>query len=440
VTKPHVPLEKGKPDVDLRGKCALADVVPCTVQPQQVCVPQLALGDLSVPPATLVTLCRDHLSAEMLSRANHAFDDLVTKGATAAPEGREPSPFSDGVWLRYAHWRDLIDPELCLIPDMSGARWPGWRWQPADVKVDSMGNATWLSWVNHLDGIEHAALLAVLAELLQAALPAAEQASGHRLRGRTLQVVVRAYEQTVQDTEDGSPLTRISDWHTDGSDADSIVATAACYLDVDAGVCGGDLEFQIGSDLFRDDPDSPGSRLALATGTVVAFDNTCLRHMVHPIHGNGRRRTVAFHIVDPENPCEPHATLLRRQLQVQRRAEGIDVLCATLGNVLPIDVIELIWDFVGQEGATIARLVERRDRERRRRLAIRLDDSPLESTGSSPYTDDDDEDVRRMATGFFTPDMFRLERQPDVDDLTAATDEIKAVLETCAVRRQREPE
>lgn len=408
---------------------------------ERLWVPEGALSDLTLPTTALTTAWPNHLPPALLARANWAFDQLVADGSaanamttpTTAVRGglrssAEPSVFSDAVWLRHPYWRDLIDPELCLHPLDSG----GWRWQPAEVAVDWSGRVHWESWVNHLDPVAHRELLTALAALLEHALPAAERAAGHRLRDRRLQVVVRAYEQTVEAPVEGTPsytattaaaavnddsaasaatadptltptLTRISDWHTDGSPSDDILVTVVCYLDVSPTVGGGELEFQVATDLFTDDPDTLGGRVTPCSGEVVGFHNAALRHMVHPIHGVGRRRTVTFHVVHPEGSgCIPLCTALPRQLRVQRRAETLAALQDALGDTLPRELIEYIWDgFLGEQGAALATLTARRDTERHRRLfrgrhprtATGFSDFG-ESTGTSTtgFTDEDDFD------------------------------------------------
>ncbi|KAL1496692.1 hypothetical protein AB1Y20_014286 [Prymnesium parvum] len=120
-------------------------------------------------------------------------------------------------------WTDLIDPDLCLLDGEPA------RWLPAAVDVDAAGAATWASWVNHLHPRRHAALLHLLARLLTLALPSLEAAAALRLAPSRLRLVLGAYAHTPP--RHGGAYTP-SGWHTDGTRAERVLATACCYLEV----------------------------------------------------------------------------------------------------------------------------------------------------------------------------------------------------------------
>lgn len=323
---------------------------------------------------TLVHVAHEAIARAQLERANAAIDKLIACGGNAPPA--ETDVFSDSVWLREPYWKDLIDPELCLFETVrSGQPTSAFRWQPADAEVSDDYRVFWRSWVNHLDSTYHSSVLNVLAELLGTALPAAEAAVGRSFRNRMLQVVVRAYEQVIEGADSAIPsLVRISDWHVDGTPEDNILVTAACYLGTE-GIMGGEVEFQRRWDLFTDDPGPTGlskidNRVAPKTGSIVAFNNEALRHKVHNISGPGRRRLVAFHIVDPDvSPRSPRACEIPRQLAWQRRRDGLEALFQALGNILPLGLLEYIWDNFISDGATPASLIATRNLERSWRLS-----------------------------------------------------------------------
>lgn len=199
---------------------------------------------------------------------------------------------------------------------LSGEGGSPFQWRAADVDVDAVGRVRWASWVNHLDDMLHAPLLRLLEGLLEAALPDLECTSGHRLRARRLQVVVRAYEQAVEDAD--APTYRVADWHIDGTPAERIIATAVSYLHVSPSLQGGSLNFSSVQDVFIDDLQD-SCRVEPRTGTLVVFNNYLLRHRVDGIWGQGRRRMVAFHLVDPQHVQEPRASVVPRDLKCQNK-------------------------------------------------------------------------------------------------------------------------
>jgi hypothetical protein len=325
-------------------------------------------------------------------------------------------------------WSDIIDPELCLTRSEG-------EWQTADVEVAAEGQTVrWLSWVNHLEGDEHAGVLASLAELFQLALPKLDElASVHRggaptspLSGtRRLQLVVGAFEHALEPpppttesgggTLDGSPqLYKISDWHVDGSDAERIVATATCYIDVGDGLEGGAIEYQHRRELWLDDPTKGTHKVLPSSRMLVAFDNASLRHRVLTVRGTGRRLLVVFHLVDPQNPTAPRASELPRQLKSQRIREASRAFAEALsartdlkavGIQLPPELIEHICAIAAKlEGAlTHEELLERRDEQRRRRLVPKRGlrratgtytfyDDPAYAMGTGVSPDDDTDD------------------------------------------------
>jgi hypothetical protein len=182
-------------------------------------------------------------------------------------------------------------------------------------------------------------------------------------------VVVRAYQQVLV-PDNGGRLFGIADWHTDGLPTEQVVATAACYLDIAAESSGGEVEFQTRGSLFSDDPDHANHTVQPATGSLVVFNNGLLRHKVNPIAGSGRRRMVAFHIINPESPQVPAATSLPRQLKWQRRHEAVLAMEEVIGSVLPTELLIEIWIIAeaSEDGASVNELVVVRDAERDRRL------------------------------------------------------------------------
>ena len=227
---------------------------------------------------------------------------------------------------RDRHWTDLVDPDLCLTDGTGG------HWRCADAEVDDAGGVRWASAVNHLDSERHGVLLSGLASLLGIALPHLESVSGLRLRGRNLQLVVGAFEHALAPDADGAPsFYKVSDWHTDGAPAESIVATATFYVEVSETLSGGAVEYARQAEVWVDDPEAT-LVVQPASGTLVAFNNALLLHRVQTVSGHGRRRLVAFHLRDPDAPPQPPATaealcddvaeLERRRDESRRRRLG----------------------------------------------------------------------------------------------------------------------
>jgi len=238
--------------------------------------------------------------------------------------------FAASVNCRDKYWRDLIDPELCLLHDATSAttsaaehhdvadsptHYPQLR--AFDVDVDAEGQVTWASWVHHLDDVTDRDLKNHLADLCSIALPLCESACGLCLRGlpesppRRLQVVVRSYEQILEDSEqatanleggaadqesEGVPYEsgsilggyKISDWHVDGCPDERIVATAVCYLDVADSLVGGNLvlaqdksrrqhNIDNAADAYLDLGMSTGMSTGTSTGTTTGSlqDDDC---------------------------------------------------------------------------------------------------------------------------------------------------------------------
>ena len=225
---------------------------------------------------------------------------------------------------RDRHWTDLVDPDLCLTDGKGG------HWRCADAEVDDAGGVRWASAVNHLDTERHGTLLAGLASLLGIALPHLESVSGLRLRGRNLQLVVGAFEHSLAPDADGAPsFYKVSDWHTDGAPAESIVATATFYVEVSETLSGGAVEYARQAEVWVDDPEAT-LVVQPASGTLVAFNNALLLHRVQTVSGHGRRRLIAFHLRDPDAPPQPPASaealdvaeLERRRDESRRRRLG----------------------------------------------------------------------------------------------------------------------
>lgn len=286
---------------------------------------------------------------------------------------------------RSTHWTDIIDPELCLCPQAPTEQ-PPLRvrprtrtydddpepsrgcWQPADVEVDGQGKVRWRSWVNHLCSDADAALLTNLASLLELALPELESAAGRTLRGKRLQVVLGAFEHQLRP---GDKPTRISDWHVDGTPAERIVATATSYLEVSTTLTGGAVVFASQHEMSNEDPQETLEE-APATGSMLVFDNTKLRHRVQRVQGHGRRLLVALHLVDPEQPLEPRAEVLPRLLASQAKHESLRELAYAMRRRfpdyhIPPGVYDLIWSFVGF-GSGAENILEHRDASRIQRL------------------------------------------------------------------------
>ncbi len=326
---------------------------------------------------TSVLTCPDAVCARL--------DALLCPGICAAQLAPGPRQLLTAAATRQRDdvWTDFIDPSLCMAPpqqpskpsDVSPGGSPR-HWQTADIEVDAAGKAAWRSWVNHLDDTKHAELLAALAELFEHAVPGLEHACGLCLRGRCLQVVLRAYEQRLQGADKtGAEKVarnlpyRISEWHADGCSEERIVATATCYLVVDDDLDGGHLELQC-----RDERTLHGASdvytVRPRTGSIVCFNNERLCHAVTPIEGSGRRRLVAFHLVDPSFDIAqtPRARDLPRVLwdhRLDAYMEGLFYLRAK--GVMPMHLLLRVVEFCN-DGTRAADIVALRDAQRTARL------------------------------------------------------------------------
>jgi len=327
-----------------------------------------------------LAFCEDVIPSSLLVCANEALDIFAAQHEIAKPGSEASILFAPNVQQRDSIWRDLIDPELCLASRPKVAKSSSssllvplqdtdsdvsddaeFDWQSADVDVDEHGQVRWLSWINHIDGTQHGAVLSVLAELVRLSLPQLELVSGHRLRSRHIQVVMRAYEQVM----DGQgPLYKIAEWHTDGYPREHIIATSVCYLRVDPTLHGGAVDFASGADTWEDDPDALKTVLP-QQGAVLAFNNAMLRHRVGALGGAGHRRMVALHLVDPDFCQIPRAMDLPRQLRSQGRLEMLFTLAAlSLPNRCKVLIVHFCVD-----GSLARDLVHRRDLERQHKSA-----------------------------------------------------------------------
>ena len=307
------------------------------------------------PTASFVVERANAIPAALIESINHGLDQLCgppqegklhelsidTKPVFARPGTRDMdtyanmvrhSPQKDALFAanvncRDNYWRDLIDPELCLLhhaistaPSTTAELLDHYddgdspRHHPQlrafDVDVDAEGRVAWASWVHHLDDVTDRHLKHHLADLLSVALPSCERACGLCLRGlpesnpRRLQVVIRSYEQVLessqpttapsdpeadQEPEEGAQYDsgsapggyKISNWHVDGCPDERIVATAVCYLDVTDSLIGGNLVLAQdkcqrqgntdynAADAYRDLGMSTGMSTGTSTGTTT---------------------------------------------------------------------------------------------------------------------------------------------------------------------------
>ena len=72
-------------------------------------------------------------------------------------------------------------------------------------------------------------LLGLLEEGLEHLIPGFEDITGHCLRGRGIQVIVRSYEQVINK---GDTPYRISPWHREGFEYEKIAAAGVMYTEV----------------------------------------------------------------------------------------------------------------------------------------------------------------------------------------------------------------
>eukprot|EP00927_Polykrikos_kofoidii_P016701 TRINITY_DN17568_c0_g3_i1.p1 TRINITY_DN17568_c0_g3~~TRINITY_DN17568_c0_g3_i1.p1 ORF type:complete len:534 (+),score=68.89 TRINITY_DN17568_c0_g3_i1:74-1603(+) len=319
---------------------------------------------VAAPLEVFIEYRKNILPDALLRRVKDAFDVFAAEGDNVCPGCETSVLFSRTEQQRDSFWRDLIDPELCLVAPTDGVENGNDEldWQTADIDVDERGSVKWMSWVNHLDTERHGVLLGVLAELLQMALPQLQSVSGQRLQSRRLQVVVRAYQHEMAATDESS-FYRVTDWHTDGHPRERIIATAACYVEMASDLKGGAVEFASGADTWLDDPEVTKT-VQPEMNSILAFNNAMLRHRVGHLCGVGRRRLVAFHVVDPEHSQSPPAAQLPRQLRSHRRRE---MFCALAPMRFPSRLIALMAEFAAT-GATPRDLLRLRDEERSRRL------------------------------------------------------------------------
>mmetsp|Transcript_5301 Transcript_5301/g.11518 ORF Transcript_5301/g.11518 Transcript_5301/m.11518 type:complete len:638 (-) Transcript_5301:313-2226(-) len=382
---------------------------------RKVSVDAAVLRELPTPFAAMVS-CKEHMiPISILDLVNAALQRL----------GQGDEVFKPEHMRRDQVWYDLIDPELCLCKNLKVGssnlfEEDLWSWQASDMDVDKDGRCKWASWVNHLDW-RHKDVTEALARLFEVALPQLEEIAGQRLRERRLQVVVRAYEQRMSPQQAGAPY-RISEWHTDGRLEEFIVATAACYVLREPGIWGGGLDFAPLLHVHNDDPQGLFNTVPQQSA-IVAFNNQVLRHRVNALRGEGRRRMVAFHVVDPQYMQRPRACDLPRPLREQSFVDIIVALAAAGKSHqtwrLPDPVIRKVAAFAASN-CTMEAAITRRAAERRRRLSratiprlvrattgifprmlrtatgiLRVgdDDDFLglnESTGSSPWTEGSD--------------------------------------------------
>ena len=82
----------------------------------------------------------------------------------------------------------------------------------------------------------------------------------------------------------------------------AIVSLCPPLYKVGTELVNGSLDFARESEQFIDDPTSGVHNEQPASGSIIAFNNSLLRHCVRPLGGIGRRRLVAFHLVDPDKP------------------------------------------------------------------------------------------------------------------------------------------
>ena len=136
------------------------------------------------------------------------------------------------------------------------------------------------------------------------------------------------------------------------------------------------------------------------TGSIVCFNNERLCHAVSPIEGSGRRRLVAFHLVDPSFHIAqtPRARDLPRVLwdhRLDAYMEGLFYLRAK--GILPMHLLLRVIDFCN-DGARAAEIVALRDVQRIARLkpsAVNPGAEMRETTGCLPeyYLDEDEDDL-----------------------------------------------
>ena len=162
------------------------------------------------------------------------------------------------------------------------------------------------------------------------AVPGLEHACGLCLRGRCLQVVLRAYEQRLHDDGDGQGAEyRISEWHSDGCSEERIVATATCYLVVDDDLDGGTLIVRDDHDVAHYLPATGGSVvLVLARCRDVEFKAPKKRHsVVLRCRYDRRRADVDVEDEDSESDeeagsAESRAASLAAKLRARATAGG----------------------------------------------------------------------------------------------------------------------
>jgi Protein of unknown function (DUF4246) len=240
-----------------------------------------------------------------------------------------------------------------------------YQWLPAEVEVDPAGKFCFASPINNLDEAAHPGASALLAQVLDVALPLLESVYGyaqafdpwdHRapdceadlpqasatssapepvppasLRGRRLQVVPKLVQYEIDAESDFEGV-----WHVEGMSHEHVVATVLFVLDRDEGLQGGTLHFRRGytreeaGQVFWNIPQCrPNSvdeligRAVLPLGTVetparrmVVFPNSHV-HKLSPLHSPGgekvRRRIVVFWLVDPERRILSTADVLPQQ-------------------------------------------------------------------------------------------------------------------------------
>jgi hypothetical protein len=135
-----------------------------------------------------------------------------------------------------ARVHDLIDPGLFPFQFRAQMGMEE-QWLPSDVAVDEEGSATFLSEINNLDVARYPTFQQHCSAALTKMIPHFEVVLNQNLRGRKLQVIVKAQQYQVWP---GGVYE--GDLHVEGTKYERIAAVGIFYLAVDPRLQGGQLE------------------------------------------------------------------------------------------------------------------------------------------------------------------------------------------------------
>ena len=241
-----------------------------------------------------------------------------------------------------------------------------YHWIPTVVKVNNdLTKCEILSEIPNLDPYKFKyTLYPLMGELFLSFVKQFEYITNLNLRNYELQIIIKVQDYVINNiSEKDKRNSYYGNFHKEGLFED-IIAVGIYYYDISKDIKGGELELTSIKNLNDYEKQFISKSCEINEGTQIVFNNIKCFHRVQRLYGNGNRKIITFHLINPVNRL-----LSAKHCTVNLKFHTIHYIQYYCRILLNDDNIKFIWEltlnFVIGDKSFIKKLTEKHNQCRR---------------------------------------------------------------------------